>query len=175
MILLMGLAGSGKGTQGKLLSQQLDYEYMSTGEYLREYLSENRKEQILAGELIDDQEMIQIIDDFINQTKKDSILDGFPRSPVQSEWLLKKHLAGTVSIEAVIYLIVDKTELVERLVDRGRADDTETAIKTRFDEYSRSTLPIIDKYKKAGIKIVEVDGSGKMEDINQKINESLNS
>lgn len=169
MILLMGLAGSGKGTQGKLLSEKLDYEYISTGEYLREYLSENRKEQILAGKLVDDDEMIKIISEFLDRTEEESILDGFPRSESQAEWLLERHKKGDINIEALVYLKVPKEELIDRLLARGRADDNESAINTRFEEYSRATQPIIEKYGREGIKIIEVDGSGPVDDIHQNI------
>lgn len=169
MILLMGLAGSGKGTQGKLLSDKLDYEYLSTGEYLREYLSETRKAQILAGKLVDDNEMIDIIDEFLKKTDKDSILDGFPRSKAQADWLLKKHNSQEINIQALVYLDVPKEELLGRLLARGRADDNESAIKMRFEEYSRATQPIIDSYRKAGIKVIDVDGRGDVETIHAEI------
>lgn len=173
MILLMGLAGSGKGTQGKLLSEKLDYEYLSTGDYLRKYLSEERKKQILAGKLIDDNEMIQIINEFLNNAGKDTILDGFPRSGAQADWLLGKHEKGEINIEALIYLEVSREELLKRLLERGRADDNKEAIKTRFEEYSRATLPIINHYKSKGIKVIEVNGSGSIEYIHQEIVKNL--
>jgi adenylate kinase len=169
MILMMGLAGSGKGTQGKLLSDKFGYEYLSTGEYLREYLSEERKKQILAGKLVDDNEMIRIIDEFLGNTKNDSILDGFPRSETQADWLISKHKNKEIYIEALIYLEVSREELMERLLERGRADDNQEAINMRFDEYTRATLPIIDNYRKEGIKIIEVNGSGSIEDIHKEI------
>ncbi|MEX2014774.1 MAG: nucleoside monophosphate kinase [Candidatus Saccharimonadales bacterium] len=174
MILLMGLAGSGKGTQGKLLSEKLNYEYISTGDYLREYLSEERKNQILAGKLVDDIEMIKIIDEFLGNAQKESILDGFPRSEEQANWLLKKHKKNEINIEALIYLKVLREELIDRLLARGRADDNEAAIKMRFEEYSRATSPIIENYKKEGIKIIEVNGSGTVETIHKNIFEQLN-
>ncbi len=173
MILLMGLAGSGKGTQGKLLSQKLDYEYLSTGDYLRQYLSEERKEQILAGKLIDDNEMIQIINEFLSSASRDTVLDGFPRSGAQAAWLLEKHEKGEINIEALVYLKVAQEELTGRLLERGRADDNKKAIKTRFEEYSRATLPIIDNYKSKGIKVIEVNGSGLIDDIHQEILKNL--
>lgn len=166
---MMGLAGSGKGTQGKLLSDKFGYEYLSTGEYLREYLSEERKKQILAGKLVDDNEMIRIIDEFLGNTKNDSILDGFPRSETQADWLISKHKNKEIYIEALIYLEVSREELMERLLERGRADDNQEAINMRFDEYTRATLPIIDNYRKEGIKIIEVNGSGSIEDIHKEI------
>ena len=89
MILIMGLAGSGKGTQGKLLAEKLGYEYLSTGEFLRTYITEERRTKMAAGHLIDDKEMIEIIKDFLDKldSKNECILDGFPRSMEQATWL----------------------------------------------------------------------------------------
>ncbi len=175
MILIMGLAGSGKGTQGKLLADKLDYEYLSTGEFLRTYTTEEMRRQMDAGHLINDEEMIEIIQNFLNKSssKDHCILDGFPRSKTQADWLIAQHASGVINIEALIYLNVPKEELVKRLLSRGRPDDNELAIRKRFEEYSNSTSPIIDDYKARGIKVIEVDGQGLVEDIQAKILNSV--
>lgn len=174
MILIMGLAGSGKGTQGKLLADKLGYKYLSTGEFLREYITEERRKQMAAGHLIDDEEMIGIIKDFLNKSSDDNcILDGFPRSRAQAEWLISEHNKKAINIEALIYISVPKAELIRRLLLRGRHDDNEPAIRKRFEEYSKSTSPIINNYKSQGVKIIEVDGEGPIEDIQSEILQSL--
>lgn len=175
MILIMGLAGSGKGTQGQLLAEKLGYKYLSTGEFLRTYITEERRREMEAGNLIDDEEMIGIIRQFIEGTesKNKCILDGFPRSKAQADWLLEQHEEGGINIEALVYIDVPKTELIRRLLLRGRHDDNEEAIKKRFEEYSKSTSPIIDDYRKKGIKIIEVDGEGPIEKIQTGILNSL--
>lgn len=175
MILIMGLAGSGKGTQGKLLAERLGYQYLSTGEFLRTYITEERRRQMAAGKLINDGEMIEIIQDFLNHSSGNQkcILDGFPRSMAQADWLIKQHQDKRINIEALIYINVPKDELVKRLILRGRHDDNESAIRERFEEYSRSTSPIIDAYRQQGIKIIEVDGQGPVEDIQAKILDSI--
>lgn len=175
MILIMGLAGSGKGTQGKLLAQKLGYEYLSTGEFLRTYITEERRKKMAAGHLIDDKEMIGIIRDFLSKldSKDESILDGFPRSREQADWLAQQHENHDINIEALIYLDVPREELIKRLLLRGRHDDNESAIQKRFEEYSKSTSPIIDDYKKRGIKVIEIDGSGAIEDIQAEMLETL--
>lgn len=171
MILIMGLAGSGKGTQGKLLAENLGYRYLSTGDFLREYITEQRRQEMAAGKLINDEEMISIIQSFLSQasSKNDCILDGFPRSQAQADWLISQHQAGELKIEAVVYLKVPTEELVKRLLNRARPDDTEAAIKKRFEEYSKSTSPIIDDYSARGIKIIEVDGNRPVEIIHNNI------
>lgn len=175
MILIMGLAGSGKGTQGKLLADKLGYEYLSTGEFLRTYITEERRKQMAAGNLVDDDEMIDIIKNFLKQslTADKSILDGFPRSKNQADWLISQHKSGAINIEALIYLNVPKEELIRRLLERGRHDDKEQAIRRRFEEYSKSTSPIIEDYMNQGIKVIEVDGKGSVAEIQALILESL--
>jgi adenylate kinase len=174
MILIMGLAGSGKGTQGNLLAERLGYKYLSTGEFLRTYITEERRQQMAAGHLINDEEMISIIKDFLNNSDDDNcILDGFPRSKAQADWLIGQHDEKSINIEALIYINVPKEELVRRLLKRGRHDDNEPAIRKRFEEYSKSTSPIIDDYREKGIKIIEVDGEGPIEDIQNEILQAL--
>ncbi|HEX5455873.1 MAG TPA: nucleoside monophosphate kinase [Candidatus Saccharimonadales bacterium] len=175
MILIMGLAGSGKGTQGQLLAKKLGYEYLSTGEFLRTYITEERRRKMAAGHLIDDKEMIEIIKDFLDKlaSKDECILDGFPRSMEQAAWLAQQHNAGEINIEALIYLDVPREELIKRLLLRGRHDDNEAAIKKRFEEYSKSTSPIIDDYKKRGIKVIEIEGLGSIEGIQAEMLSAL--
>lgn len=174
MILIMGLAGSGKGTQGNLLAEKLGYKYLSTGEFLRTYITEERRKQMAAGHLINDQEMIGIIEDFLSKSADDRcILDGFPRSKAQADWLIKQHANKSINIEALIYIDVAKDELLRRLLLRGRHDDNEPAIRKRFEEYSKSTSPIIDDYREKGIKIIEVRGEGPIEEIQNEILQAL--
>ncbi len=174
MILIMGLAGSGKGTQGQLLAEKIGYKYLSTGEFLRTYITEERRRQMAAGHLINDEEMIEIIKDFLSKSSDDEcILDGFPRSKTQADWLIEQHHEETINIEALIYINVPKEELVRRLLLRGRHDDNEPAIRKRFEEYSKSTSPIIDDYKNQGIKIIEINGQGSIEEIQSEILQAL--
>lgn len=175
MILIMGLAGSGKGTQGKLLAEKLGYEYLSTGEFLRTYITEERRRQMAAGHLIDDDEMIDIIKNFLSSGNDKCILDGFPRSKKQADWLIGQHESKSVNIQALIYLDVPKDELIKRLLARSRHDDNEPAIRRRFEEYSKSTSPIIENYKDKGIKIIEIDGQGSIETIQSSILDALRS
>lgn len=171
MILIMGLAGSGKGTQGELLAKKLEYRYLSTGEFLRTYITEERQKQMAEGKLINDQEMIDIIKKFLsdNQSSNACILDGFPRSKAQADWLMEQHKSKAVEIEALIYINVPREELIKRLLARGRHDDNERAIIKRFEEYAKSTAPIIEDYRSKGISIIEVDGRGEIEDIHRNI------
>lgn len=171
----MGLAGSGKGTQGKLLSKKIDYEYMSTGDYLRTYLTDKRKEEMLKGKLIDDKEMIEITDSFLGSIKDKNkcVLDGFPRTIEQATWLLEESKREGFKIEGLIYLNVPESKLIERLLLRGRPDDTAESIKERFRAYEESTTPIIDLYRGKNIPVIEIAGDNSIERVQEDIDVSL--
>ena len=92
MILLMGVAGTGKSTQGRLLADQKGYAYLSSGDILRVLVTGTRRQEMLEGKLLSDQEMIRIFDkvlDLINPADE-FVLDGFPRTPTQVNWLLEQ-------------------------------------------------------------------------------------
>ena len=62
MILLMGIAGSGKGTQGKMLADQHGYHLISMGDVVRMYVTGEQRQRMLSGKLLDDDEIIKIVE-----------------------------------------------------------------------------------------------------------------
>lgn len=167
----MGVAGAGKSVQGKLLADDLGYRWLSTGEFLRMHISGDRRKEMLAGKLLDDQEIIDILDKFLIDTGRDEacVLDGFPRTVAQAKWLLDQHAKGEVSLRGIIHLIASKEVVMDRLLARGRQDDNEEAINQRFLEYERETLPIVDLFRGAGIAVHEIDGERSIEEIHKDI------
>jgi adenylate kinase len=161
MILLMGIAGAGKGTQGKLLVEKNGYSYLSTGEMLRRYATPEQQKRMLAGELLDDQEIIMMVDkalDGLSDARK-SILDGFPRTIVQTDWLLEQVRKGRLELTAIFNLAASEAVVKERLLARGRPDDTLEAVARRFEEYKQVTLPILEHLHAANIPVYEVDAT----------------
>jgi len=159
MIILAGVAGSGKSVQGRLLTNNYGYIWVSTGEMLRKFSSDKQKAQMLKGVLLRDKEMIKVIEKAISQMdlSKQLVLDGFPRTIAQSDWLLDQVKKGELTVTAVINLKASEKAVLNRLLQRGRADDSAEAIKQRFNEYRKITLPILDHLKKAGIDVYDVD------------------
>lgn len=176
MYILMGLAGSGKGTQGEMLAGKLDYDYFSTGDYLRTFLTKDRKREMLEGKLLDDQEMIGIITSYLEslQDKSKTILDGFPRTLLQAQWLHTLHLEQGLTIEGVIFLDVPEKSLIDRLFERARPDDTLDAIKKRFAHYNESTQPVIDFFKGQAIQVWKIDGQKDIESVQKSIISQIN-
>ena len=159
MILLMGIAGSGKGTQGKMLADLRGFHLISMGDVLRIYVTGEQRERMLAGGLLDDAEIIKIVDQVLASLsdKGEILMDGFPRTVPQAEWLLNQVKAGRFQLELAFHLVASRQAVKERLVKRSRIDDKDAAIEARFNEYERSTAPLLSWLAEHGVQVVNVD------------------
>lgn len=179
-IILMGPPGVGKGTQAKNIVEKFDIIHLSTGDILRAEVGGNTelgkkaKEFMDVGKLVPDELLLNMMENRLKQEdcEKGYLLDGFPRTIPQAEGLeliLKKI---NHSINYVISLTADETELVNRLVLRGKAsgrrDDTEEVIKERQQIYWKLTSPLLDFYREREL-LVEVDGLGTIFEITNRI------
>ncbi len=171
MILLMGLPGAGKGTQGKMMADQHGMHLVSMGEIIRLYVTGERRAKMLAGELLDDQEVIDILDRVLDTlpNKELCVLDGFPRTIKQAEWLLNKSRQENFSISHVINLVASEDTVRNRLRARGRMDDDENVIEERFREYAELTLPLINWYKQHGIEVINVNAERSVYEVNNDV------
>lgn len=176
MILLMGVAGSGKSTQGKMLADKKGYAWISTGEILRVLITGTRRKQMLEGKLLSDDEMIKVMDKVFDliDPNDEFVLDGFPRTTRQASWLMEQADKGRFSRIVVLNLHADEQDVKWRLLNRGRLDDTNEIIAKRFSEYKDVTLPILDTLKQHGVKIYEVDASQNADSIHNQIMTHIN-
>lgn len=176
MILLMGIAGSGKGTQGKMLADKHRFHLISMGEVLRMYVTGKQRERMLAGGLLDDQEIIQIVDNVLKSLsdEEEVIMDGFPRTVPQAEWLLEQVKQGRFGLKAAFHLVASREAVKKRLINRARIDDVEAAIEERFNEYQRSTEPVLAWLKDHGVNVLDIDAERSPEDVNADIIDYLN-
>jgi adenylate kinase len=175
VILLMGLPGSGKGTQGKMLSDEHDFHLFSTGDLSRMYITGERRRRMLAGELLDDNEVIALLERALASVDDDNdcILDGFPRTIPQAEWLMQQIDDGRFTLDHIIHLKVARETLVSRLVARGRLDDKESVIEARFREYERLTQPVLNWFTDRGISVLEIDGERSANTVHRDIARQL--
>lgn len=175
-IIIIGIQGAGKSTQGNLLAKALDVRYLSTGHIFREMAKEKSplgryiKETMNAGFLIPDSKTLKIVETYLSRPEyeKGYIMDGFPRTVAQAQ----KFRNG---ISKVIYLKVSDREALWRLAFRnseGRADETLPAIKKRIELFHKYTEPVIDFYREKG-QLVEIDGEQSIEDIYKEIMKKL--
>lgn len=168
MIILFGLAGSGKGTQGKALSEIFGWRWLSVGEAIRQ--TGEYKEITDRGELIPDSEVVKLMDKQIQRAEAegyDVILDGYPRDKEQAEYLIT-HMAD--KINGAIILEVPKDELLKRLALRGRDDDKERAsIEKRFAIFEQNIYSILPLLEAKNIPIERVDGVGAVEEVTARL------
>ncbi|MBA3053285.1 adenylate kinase [bacterium] len=205
--IFLGAPGSGKGTQAKKVCAAFGMKYIGTGEILRDNvasgteLGKRVKATLVAGHLVDDETMIQIIEEKIK--KEDSFLmDGFPRTVPQAEALDGLFEKYGKKVNTVIFLDVDAGEVTKRILGRfscpscgkdynvytddikdrlcpsdgadliQRSDDTEETVRERIEEYSRKTAPLKEFYENRK-SLINVRGTGSPSEIFERITEAL--
>lgn len=176
-LILIGIQGSGKSTQGNLLSEKLSIPYLSSGHIFREMSKEKTpigryiKETMNAGYLISDEKTLEIVQEYLSRDeyKKGYILDGFPRTVPQAEQFEN-------GVKAAIYLKVSDKEALWRLAGReateSREDNTLNAIIKRINLFHEKTEPVIAYYRKKNV-ILEIDGEKPIDEINSEILKNL--
>jgi adenylate kinase len=171
MIVFMGVAGAGKSLQGRRLADEMGLPWLSTGEFLRMLVTGARRKEMLEGKLLSDSEVIALADKIFHLIEADSeyVLDGFPRTLGQADWLIAQHNAGLQKISAVIHIEASEKVVAERLLQRGRPDDTKEAISFRFKEFSATTLPIIKDFESNNIPVHRINGDQDPESVYQDI------
>ena len=159
MIILMGVAGAGKSMQGRMLADEQGFAWISTGELLRVLVTGKRRQEMLEGKLLNDDEMIKIFDKVLEliDPSQEFVCDGFPRTIPQAQWLIDQTKRQRFSVDLVFNLVASREIVFERLHARGRLDDTDEVIKHRFEEYDAVTRPIISLFKQNSIKVCDID------------------
>lgn len=172
-ILFLGPPGAGKGTQAERVAERLGIAHVSTGDMFRALDPDTdlgRRVQAImeSGELVPDGIVIEMLEARISEPDAADgyILDGFPRTRPQAEAL--DRFLGEDGLDHVVVLDVPTDELVSRILARGRADDTEAAVRTRLGVYADDTEPLIAFYEDRGI-VRRVDGVGDVDEITDRI------
>ena len=153
-IVFFGPPGSGKGTQAKLLSNELNILHLSTGEILRDKLSHGDslsiklKKIMSSGNLVSDEILNQIIANKLisDECSNGYILDGYPRTISQSEFLLSFSKNNNLDLDIIFNFKIDFKLVEDRIILRSkeeqRSDDNIDVIKTRLDKYIEETFPV---------------------------------
>lgn len=183
-MVMMGPPGAGKGTQVKEISSRFDIPAISTGSIFRAHVANNTElgrkiKQIMeAGGYVPDEITDEIVAVRLSEedAKSGWLLDGYPRTLEQVQALDRMLAKQGVKLDAVLSLTVDPEELVQRMLHRaeieGRADDNEETIRHRFEIYAEKTDPLLAIYRERGL-LIEVDGSGSIADVAERINAVL--
>jgi len=182
-IVLFGPPGAGKGTQAEFLINSFGLNHLSTGDLLRSEIAAGTKLGLEAksfmdkGELVPDTVVIGMIKSKLesNQDAKGFIFDGFPRTVEQAKELDKLLEENGTPISGMLSLEVEKQELINRLLNRGKIsgrpdDQDQSVIENRINVYNQKTLPLVEYYKPQG-KHFGINGMGTIEEIAGRLKE----
>lgn len=177
-LMIIGPQGAGKGTQASKICADLGIPHISTGDLFRENMNGGTELGKLAqtymdaGKLVPDEVTQQMVAERLEHDDASGgfLFDGFPRNTGQAVWLAALLLQHQTPIERVILLTAPDEVLVERMLARGRADDTVEAISQRLDIYHAETLPLVEYY---GDRVMSVDGVGDVDDVHERVLKAL--
>lgn len=173
MILLFGPTGAGKSMQGQMLAVRMGWKWLSTGQMLRDSKDPEVIKVLKSGELVSDELTYEVFDKAIQDAKAKqyprTIVDGFPRTKKQAEWLADYMERTGEKIELVLALEVPEAEIMNRLEKRARMEDTPETIARRMTIYRQKMYPVLGTFAEDGVKIVHVDGTGTAGEVHDKI------
>ena len=179
-MLIIGPPGSGKGTQAERISGRLGVVAISTGDIFRAHvkggtpLGVEATRYMDAGDFVPDSVTNEMVRNRLSQDDAGSgfVLDGYPRTVAQVDYLDGILAAGEQELGVVLQLTADDGELVSRLLGRaretGRSDDNESVIRHRLDLYHQQTEAVVARYAGRGI-LAQVDGIGGIDDVTDRV------
>ena len=184
-IIFFGPPGAGKGTQAKIISKYLNVPHLSTGDILRKKLLDNddlskQLQSIMSsGNLVSDDILNSIVSSRLkNEIDSGFILDGYPRTLKQSEFLNNFLSDTSTSLNYIFNIQLNfetlKNRILKRSSEEDREDDNINVIETRYNEYLNSTQKVSNFYKENYSSIFyEIDGSQQIQEITKKIKDIL--
>lgn len=179
-LIIVGPPGAGKGTQAGRIAAEFSVPAISTGDIFRRNVAEATplgvqvKAILDAGEYVPDSLTNELIADRLAgpDAAQGFLLDGYPRTTAQVEYLDGLLANNGTGIDAVVQLVADQDALVQRLLkraaDQGRSDDTEDVIRRRQEVYVEQTAPIVAAYAARGL-VVDVDALGTVDEVGDRI------
>ncbi len=178
-LVIFGRQGAGKGTQCLRIVEHYGVVHLSTGDMFRAAVAAGTElgRQVgpimEAGGLVSDELTIAIVRERLaadDVMAGGFVLDGFPRTPAQSQALLD--MLGDDGLHAVIELDVPLDEVTARMKARAREDDTDESIAKRLALYDAETVPTIDWFRERGL-VVTVDGLGTEDRVTERLVEAI--
>ena len=203
-LIFLGPPGSGKGTQAKDVAEKLDIAHISMGDILRQAIKDKTgagvkaEAHLKAGTLVPDDLVNEIAKDAAAKNSAGFILDGYPRTIYQAEFL-----SGFLTIDRVVYIDVPNEQLIKRLAGRlsckncgrvyhltanpprkngrcdfcgselyTRNDDKEETVIKRLEVYEKETSVLVDYYTKKGL-LVKINGVGTRDEVRKRIDAAI--
>ena len=179
-LVILGKQGAGKGTQCTLLVDHFGIPHISTGDMLRAAVSEGTelglKAKVImdAGDLVSDDLILGIVEERLAQPDAEDgfLLDGFPRTDAQAQGLVE--MLAPQGIDIAIDIEVPDDVVTQRMLARGRDDDTPEAIQRRLQIYQEETAPLLHFFSSRGV-LAAVDGLGTEQEVQNRIISAIES
>lgn len=179
-LLIMGPPGVGKGTQSAILAANLEVPAISTGDMFRAMqaahgdLAREVREVMASGRYVDDELTNRIVADRLMRPDcaDGFLLDGYPRTLPQLDFLHRWMAERGTELDAVVVLEADEEVTARRMAARaaldGRPDDTVEAFRVRLRVYAEQTRPLLDVYEELRL-LRRVDGSGTVDEVAERV------
>lgn len=179
-LLIMGPPGVGKGTQSAILAANLEVPAISTGDMFRAMqaahgdLAREVREVMASGRYVDDELTNRIVADRLARPDcaDGFLLDGYPRTLPQLDFLHRWMAERGTELDAVVVLEADEEVTARRMAARaaldGRPDDTVEAFRVRLRVYAEQTQPLLDVYEELRL-LRRVDGSGTVDEVAERV------
>lgn len=185
IIILLGIPGSGKGTQAAVIAEKFGHRHVSSGALLRALATDPvadpddkaKAAAMQAGNLVADDLIYKLVFGEIQRelaSARGVILDGAIRNLDQAKKYQEFFIVNNFADEVrVIHLDVPEDESVARLGKRQRADDQPEIIKKRLaDQGSEALQPLVDFYESLGV-LTRVNARQDIEHVSQDISKIL--
>ncbi len=172
LYVILGPTGAGKSTQAELLARAYSWVHISSGELLRTAGLIGPNEQ--HGQLAPEEKVEGLVAQAVVNApaSKTILLDGFPRTLEEAEWLETSLDTWGRALQAVIVLDVDETTLRRRLERRERSDDSDAAILEKLEEYQEHTTQAIEFFDVSGL-VQRIDGSDEPNQVQMELRRRL--
>ncbi|MBU0619419.1 nucleoside monophosphate kinase [Patescibacteria group bacterium] len=182
-----GAEGSGKSTQAKLLADKFQLPYLSSGDLVRKYSTEDKgimgdvcRGSLDKGYYVADSEMFVLWKHRLKESDVQAgwVIDGFPRNQVQAKFLADKLEKYGHQITTVFYLAVSEQESIKRLLNRGRKSpdgslhDSPEKIASRLKMYQKEEKAVLNFYRRQKL-LIEINGEPSIDVIHQAILEQI--
>ncbi len=177
MILFFGPAGAGKSVQGQMLAARYGWRWLSAGQLLRDSRDPEVVEQMRAGKLVSSELTYKIISESLERAQdiERVILDGFPRTLTQAQWLQAQQSEYDRATQLAVVLEVPRSELEKRLKLRGRVDDTAEVIEERLRIYRKEIYPLLSYLTDENVRIAHIDGVGTVGQVHDRVASEIES
>lgn len=179
-LLLFGIQGSGKGTQGQMLVERFGFHFFEAGAELRKIIASGSElgktiaSYIDHGNLVPYQIMMDVMRDALDKIPADTtiLFDGIPRDVDQKKYFDSMMQSSNRTFHC-IELIVDESVVIHRLLTRGKVqgrmdDQDESSIRKRMSIFHEKTKPLIEEYRARGL-VSTIDANATPAEVDERI------